>query len=81
MRTIFTRFTPPQNLQEGKALGATIIKMGNVTRDRLDAKLLQLMPELAQFARPAAVIDRMVYSASTTAGCLHTCIIAMLTRS
>jgi nicotinamidase-related amidase len=38
-------------------------KWQNVTRDRLDPEVLDLVSELRKFAPPAAVIDRMVYSA------------------
>ena len=38
-------------------------KWQNVTRDRLDPEVLDLVPDLRKFAPPASVIDRMVYSA------------------
>lgn len=63
-RTIFTRFIPPQTpLEAGGAWRAYYEKWNNVTRQMLDAKWLELAAGLETFAPPAAVIDRMVYSA------------------
>ena len=38
-------------------------KWQDVTRERLDPGLLELMPGLRRFVPPATVIDKMVYSA------------------
>ena len=38
-------------------------KWSSVTRERLDSRLLDLMPELERHAPPASVIDKFVYSA------------------
>ena len=38
-------------------------KWSNITRDRLPAEAIELVPELRKYAPPASVIDRSVYSA------------------
>jgi nicotinamidase-related amidase len=62
--TIFTRFITPASAE--KAVGAWrdfYHRWPETTRDRLDASLLDLLPELAQFTPPALVFDKPVYSA------------------
>ena len=66
-RTLFTRFLPPQTADEAPGRWrAYYAKWSNATRERLDSKLIDLLPALARFAPPAAVIDKPVYSAFAT---------------
>jgi nicotinamidase-related amidase len=63
-RTVFTRFIPPPSKHE--AVGnwrAYYEKWECVTGKCLDPALLELVPALARYAPPAAIIDRHVYSA------------------
>lgn len=63
-RTVFTRFIPPEKPEDMPGLWrAYYEKWRNVTRQRLDPALLELMPSLKRFVPPAAVIDKMTYSA------------------
>lgn len=63
-RTVFTRFLPP--LQPDDMPGAWrryYRKWRDTTRDRLDPRLVELVPELARLAPQAHVIDKTRYSA------------------
>lgn len=63
-RTIFTRFIPPRS--PGEAQGAWrsyYRRWREVTRERLDPRLIELMPELGRHVPPAAIVDKPVYSA------------------
>ena len=63
-RTIFTRFLTPQSADDMPGQWrAYYCKWSNVTRERLDSRLLDLMPELGRHAPPAPVFDKLVYSA------------------
>ena len=63
-RTLFTRFIPPLKAEEAHGRWrAYYRKWANLTRERLDASLLDLMPELARHVPPARVFDKFVYSA------------------
>lgn len=63
-RTIFTRFVPPQVPEEAHGAWRPYYeRWREATRDRLDPRLIELMPELERFAPPAWVIDKPVYSA------------------
>ena len=63
-RTVFTRFIPPASADEANGMWrAYYRKWGDVTRERVDPDLVDLVPDLRRFAPPAAVVDRMVYSA------------------
>ncbi|HEV7337001.1 MAG TPA: cysteine hydrolase [Bosea sp. (in: a-proteobacteria)] len=62
--TIFTRFITPSTMDH--AVGAWrdfYDRWPYTTRDRLQADLLELVPELARYAPPAHVFDKPVYSA------------------
>ena len=62
-RTIFTRFIPPASAEE--AIGAWrdyYRKWASMTRSRLPAELLELVPSLARYVPPARVVDKPVYS-------------------
>lgn len=63
-RTILTRFVPPQVPEEAHGAWRPYYeRWREVTRDRLDPRLIDLMPGLERFAPPAWVIDKPVYSA------------------
>jgi nicotinamidase-related amidase len=61
---VFTRFIPPLHADDARGTWhAFYEKWDKVTRDTLDPTLLELIPELTQFAPPAQVFDKSVYSA------------------
>jgi nicotinamidase-related amidase len=63
-RTVFTRFIPPASASDANGMWrAYYRKWSNITRDRLEPRVLELVSELQKFVPPASVIDRMVYSA------------------
>jgi nicotinamidase-related amidase len=63
-RMIFTRFLPPNKPEEMPGMWRRYYeRWRHVTGDRLDPRLLELMPPLAALTPPAAVFDKMVYSA------------------
>jgi nicotinamidase-related amidase len=63
-RTIFTRFIPPLNKQEARGVWrAYYEKWECVTRERLDPRMIELIPALQHHVPPAAVIDRQTYCA------------------
>ena len=63
-RTIFTRFITPQRAEEMPGMWRRYYdKWANTTRERIDLRLLELLPSLARFIPPAAVIDKTRYSA------------------
>jgi nicotinamidase-related amidase len=63
-RTIFTRFLTPQSADDMPGQwSAYYSKWSNVTRGRIDNRLLNLMPELERYVPPASVFDKSVYSA------------------
>lgn len=63
-RTIFTRFIPPPSPSEARGAWRPYYEhWRETTRDRLDPRLVGLLPELAAFAPPALVVDKPVYSA------------------
>lgn len=62
-QTVFTRFITPQHPAGMPGSWARYYeKWREATRERLDARLLDLMPALAPFVPPAAMFDKMVYS-------------------
>jgi nicotinamidase-related amidase len=63
-RTVFTRFITPQRAQELPGRWRNYYeKWSDTTRERMDARLLDLLPPLARLAPPATVIDKTRYSA------------------
>jgi nicotinamidase-related amidase len=63
-RTLFTRFIPPRSPADATGVWREYYKKWeNVTRENLDPRCLELVPQLARFVPPAPVFDRMVYSA------------------
>jgi nicotinamidase-related amidase len=62
-RTIFTRFVPPERPDEMPGMWQRYYTRWRVaTRERLDLRLLELMPPLAALCPPATVIDKRRYS-------------------
>ncbi len=62
-KTIFTRFIPPRRVEE--ALGAWkryFAKWSEITLEKADPELMQLLPELKVYVPPARVFDKAVYS-------------------
>lgn len=63
-RTTFTRFIPPRRSHDRPGRWQAFYqRWREVTRERLDPRLLELMPPLAALVPPAAVFDKPVYSA------------------
>jgi nicotinamidase-related amidase len=63
-RTIFTRFIPPSRPEDMPGSWRRYyVKWRAVTLETLPPDLVGLLPELASFAPPAAVIDKSRYSA------------------
>jgi nicotinamidase-related amidase len=64
MRTVFTRFIPPQNKHSARGIWkAYYEKWECVTRERLDPRMLELAAPLARHVPPASIIDRQTYCA------------------
>ena len=58
-RTVFTRFITPQKPDDMPGTWRRYYeRWRETTRERLDPRLLELMPALAKLAPPAAVIQR-----------------------
>ena len=61
---VFTRFIPPERAEEAPGRWQSFYRFWNdVTRERLDPALLELVPALQKFVPPAIVFDKMQYSA------------------
>lgn len=61
--TVFTRFIPPR--YPGELPGSrrrSYHRWADLTLDRIDPRLLELVPPLARLAPPAAILDKRVYS-------------------
>jgi nicotinamidase-related amidase len=62
-RTVFTRFITPERPEDMPGTWRPYYeKWRETTRERLDARMLDLMPSLARLAPPAAIIDKTRYS-------------------
>jgi nicotinamidase-related amidase len=62
-RTVFTRFIPPEKPEDLPGRWqAYYERWRELTRERVDPKLLELLPELAPLAPPARVVDKSFYS-------------------
>src|SRR3954471_24740888 len=62
-RTVFTRFITPERPADMPAMWRHYYeRWGETTRERIDPKLLDLMPPLKRLAPPATVIDKTRYS-------------------
>ena len=63
-RTVFTRFIPPRRPEDLPGMWRPYYeKWRETTRERIDVRLLDLMPPLARLVPPATVIDKTRYSA------------------
>jgi nicotinamidase-related amidase len=63
-RTIFTRFVPPAEPCEAQGAWRDYYEQWrDLTRERLDPRLLELVEPLSTLVPPARVLDKMVYSA------------------
>jgi nicotinamidase-related amidase len=63
-RTVFTRFIPPTRPQEMPGMWQRYYtRWRDVTRERLDVRLLDLMPPLQTLCPPATILDKSRYSA------------------
>jgi nicotinamidase-related amidase len=63
-RTVFTRFITPAYPEEAPGQWRSYFRRWKAaTRQEMDSSQLELVPELARFAPPAAVIDKPAYSA------------------
>ena len=62
-RTIFTRFIPPRQADEARGSWRRYFeRWRELTRARIDPRLLELVPPLAALVPPAVCIDKGVYS-------------------
>jgi nicotinamidase-related amidase len=62
-RTCFTRFVPARNPNDAAGSWTRYWKRWpQMTLDRLDPALVDLVPELAAFSPPARVLDKRIYS-------------------
>ena len=62
-RTIFTRFIPPQSVDDVSGSWRRYYeRWSDMTRDRIDPELLEVVPQLATFAPPAHYLDKSVLS-------------------
>ena len=62
-RTIFTRFIAPERPETaGGAWQQYYQRWASMTRGRLPATLLELIPSLARHVPPARIVDKAVYS-------------------
>jgi nicotinamidase-related amidase len=62
-RTVFTRFITPASPDEAPGQWRSYFRRWKAaTRQAVDTSQLELVPELARFAPPAAVIDKPAYS-------------------
>jgi nicotinamidase-related amidase len=61
--TVFTRFIPPRHPDELPGSWRRYYqRWADLTLDRIDPRLLELVPPLARLAPPAAIINKRVYS-------------------
>ena len=62
-RTVFTRFVPAEHPGEGRGTWERYYqRWASMTVEKLGREKVELLPELARLAPPAAVIDKDVYS-------------------
>jgi nicotinamidase-related amidase len=63
-RTVFTRFITPVRTTDMPGMWQRYYeRWREATREHMDTRLLELLPELAKLAPPAMVIDKTRYSA------------------
>jgi nicotinamidase-related amidase len=71
-RTVFTRFVPPVKADEMPGTWRRYYqRWRDLTLERLDPRLIDLVPELARLVPPAVVIDKHVYSPFVERGLLR----------
>jgi nicotinamidase-related amidase len=71
-RTVFTRFVPPVKADEMPGTWRRYYqRWRDLTLERLDPRLIDLVPELARLVPPAVVIDKHVYSPFLERGLLR----------
>lgn len=62
-RTIFTRFLPPGTRDDASGAWRTYYdRWPDMVRERLDPRMLDLVPALARFVPPGRVFDKPIYS-------------------
>jgi nicotinamidase-related amidase len=62
-RTVFTRFIPPRRPDDLRGTWRRYYeRWRDVTLDRIDPDLIELMPSLARCVPPATIVDKRVYS-------------------
>jgi nicotinamidase-related amidase len=62
-RTVFTRFLPPSSPEEMPGTWQRYYRRWReMTLERIDPELLELVPTLARWAPPAKIVDKRVYS-------------------
>jgi nicotinamidase-related amidase len=62
-QTVFTRFIPPAKPEDMPGVWRQYYeRWRDVTRERLDPRLLELVPPLGELAPPALIVDKPVYS-------------------
>jgi len=65
-RTVFTRFVPPDNAEEAEGTWRQYYRRWTkMTGERIDPRLVELVPPLAELVPPAAVVDKQHYSPFT----------------
>jgi nicotinamidase-related amidase len=61
--TIFTRFIPPRSPEQAHGTWRRYYqRWAHMTRERLDPRLLELLPPLPELVPPAVVLDKQHYS-------------------
>jgi len=72
-QTVFTRFVPPDRPEEASGAWRRYYEhWRNMTRDRINPRLIELVPPLAALAPPDRVIDKAHYSPFKEAAFLRT---------
>lgn len=62
-RTVFTRFVPPASPEQVSGVWQQYYRKWEVmTLERMDCRLVEVVPVLARFIPPARVFDKMTYS-------------------
>jgi nicotinamidase-related amidase len=62
-RTVFTRFITAEHPGAGPGVWARYwTRWADMTRERVQAELLNLVPDLAELCPPARIVDKSVYS-------------------
>ena len=72
-QTVFTRFVPPERPEEAAGAWRRYYEQWrNMTGDRLNPRLIELVPPLVALAPPAIVVDKAHYSPFKEAAFLRT---------